>query len=191
MNYSDTIPFMPHGLNFLWGIGVIVYVAFIMLAIGVVLGLLIVLVRFLLVGTRAAQLYLTLNGPTPAERAAAADAAASAPQPAPSPAPTPARAPAAPPVGAEQVVPEQVAAEPVTTEPVTAEPVTTVTRDVAPAPAEPVHTEDPTPPDVRSDDIIFSEDVIPPAATDDAPPAPPARKPATRAPRKPKSPPTV
>jgi hypothetical protein len=178
----DYTPFMPHGLNFLWGIGIVVYIAFIMLAIGVVLGLLIVLVRFLLVGTRAAQLYLTLNGPTPAEKAAAADAAASAPRP--TPAPTPAPAPAAPPVGAEQVAPEPVAAEPATT----------ATPDVAPAPAEPevpVHTEDPTPPDVRSDDIVFSEDVIPPAATDDAPPAPPARKPATRAPRKPKTPPTV
>lgn len=184
MDYS---PFMPHGFNFLFGFGVIIYIAFVMLAVGVVLGLLILLVRFLLVGTRAAQLYLSLNGPSAAETAAAADAAAATPRPTYAPTPAPEPGPAAAPTAAPaapSASAEHVAAEPVTTAPAEAEP--------APAgSATPVHAEDPTPPDVRSDDIVFSEDVIPPAASEDTPPAPPARKPATRAPRKPKTPPTV
>ena len=182
----DYNPLLPHGFNLLWGVGIIFYLAFVLFAIGVVIGLIILLARFLLVGTRAAQLYLSLNGPSAAEARSAADAAAATPAPTPAPAsPAPAPAPAAapdapaPPVGAEQVVAEPAAAEPAVAEPGVA------------GPAAPVHAEDPTPPDVRSDDIVFSDDVIPPASNDDIPPAPPVRKPATRAPRKPKTPPTV
>ena len=164
MNYN---PLIPHGFNLLWGFGILFYIVFVILAVIVAVALIVLLARFLIIGTKAAQLYVSLNGPaTPA-------AAAQTPQPSTDPAPT---------------VPAGDAAQTTAPEP-KAEPASTVVIDTP-------HAADPTPPDVRADDLVFSDSVIPPADDTESEVVeptvvPPVKKPVTRAPRKPRTPPVV
>jgi hypothetical protein len=70
--------------------GAIVYGIFALLSLAIVVALVFFFVRFLLIGTRAAQLYIDLNGPPkPAKSGPRASAPAPTRAPAPAPAPAP------------------------------------------------------------------------------------------------------
>lgn len=81
------------GFGFFWPLGVIVWGFVSLLAFAVIVGLIFLFVRFLLIGTRAAQLYIATNEPVrpapPTSSTTAAPVPAAAPaQSAPAPAAT-------------------------------------------------------------------------------------------------------
>ncbi|GAB3605572.1 hypothetical protein GCM10027413_09810 [Conyzicola nivalis] len=95
--------------DFGWGysgfshlLGAVLYGVFALISVAVTVALIFFVVRFLIYGTRAAQLYIEKNSPP--KPAAAADAPhtrePAAPTPAPAPTQAPAPAPAAPPAPA-------------------------------------------------------------------------------------------
>lgn len=93
------------GFGFFWPLGVIAWGFLSLIAFAVIVGLIFLLVRFLLIGTRAAQLYIATNEPvrpapptstTTAAPVPAAPPAQSATVPAPAATPTQAAAPTRP-----------------------------------------------------------------------------------------------
>jgi len=176
MDYS---PFAPHGFNLLWGFGILFYAVFVIIAVAVVVALIVLLARFLVVGTKAAQLYLKLNGPATPEPVSYANPVHTPPAPESAPAPAEST-----PTGVEPVAEEDAVDAPA---PAGFEPKS------AAAHVNAAHPSDPTPPDIRADDLVFSDDVIPSAVETESEVleptvVPPVKKPA-RAPRKPRTPP--
>jgi len=194
MDHDVFGPLGPAVPDILFAVGGLVYLVFVVIVAAVLVALAVVFVRFLLVGTRAAQIYVEKNSPPKSEivnqigdpRTQAAPQSSPAPAPAPAPVPSPAAPePVAPEPSAAVAEPEPIAPElsGLSNEPTVTTPAEAAQPEVVATPvSKPVAKKAPAK-KAPAPKPAATEPVVDPSA--------PVKPAVTRAPRKPKTPPAV